>query len=206
MASNPAQLVMELNEMGIPRGPILDAIRYVPRSAFVPLEQKKHAWENRPLPIGEGQTISQPYTVARMLELANVRADGRVLEVGCGSGYAAALIAYVVGDQGAVTAIEMISSLAATAVDSLRSIGLMNVQIIHGDGRRGCESRAPFDSIVVSAQAPEVPPPLLDQLAEGGSLVMPVKENGDATMTRIVRKKNGFITTRHGAFAFVPLV
>lgn len=206
MASDPARLVVELQEMGIPRGPILDAVRYVPRPAFVPPAERKHSWENRPLPIGSGQTISQPYTVAYMLQLAGVGSSGRVLEVGCGSGYAAALMAYVVGDMGTVTALEIVPRLAVQAAETLRKIGLARVQVIQGDGRHGYPPRAPYDSIIVSAQAPEVPPALLEQLAEGGSLVMPVGEGGASSMTRIVHRKGGFERTHHGPYAFVPLV
>lgn len=206
MGSNPAELVMELSEMGISRGPILDAVRYVPRPVFVPPDYKKQAWENRPLPIGSGQTISQPYTVARMLELANVHSDGKVLEVGCGSGYAAALAAYVVGDMGAVTAIEAIAPLAVQAAETLRKIGLAKILVVQGDGKTGHPPRAPYDSIIVSAQSPEIPESLLEQLDDGGSLVMPVGTSKNATMTRVVRRKDELTTTHHGAFAFVPLL
>ncbi len=206
MKMEPAQLIAELSEMGISRGPILDAVRYVPRSAFVPKEQIKHAWENRPLPIGSGQTISQPYTVARMLELASVSSGERVLEVGGGSGYAAALIAYVVGDLGSVTIVEILPDLAARARETLRRIGLKSVMVVEGDGRKGHPPRSPYDAIIVSAQARQIPPELLEQLAEGGSLVMPVAENDVASLTRVVRRGERFVTTRHGAYAFVPLV
>jgi protein-L-isoaspartate(D-aspartate) O-methyltransferase len=205
MTSNSARLVSELNEQGIPRGPILDAIRYVPRNAFVPRDKKQHAWENRALSIGADQTISQPYTVARMLQLCGVGSGDRVLEVGGGSGYAAALLAYVVGDMGSVTTIEVIPSLAAQAAATLRAIGLTKVLVIQGDGRGGYPPRAPFDRILVSAQAAEIPPDLLEQLREGGTLVMPVEEGADAYMTRVVREQGEYTRTRHGLFAFVPL-
>lgn len=207
MTANSARLVSELNEQGIPRGPILDAIRYVPRNIFVPRDKRQYAWENRALSIGSGQTISQPYTVARMMQLSGVSSGDRVLEVGGGSGYAAALLAYVVGDMGSVTTIEVLPSLATRAAETLRAIGLTKVLVIQGDGRVGYPPRAPFDRILVSAQAEEVPSELLAQLREGGVLVMPVEEEGDAVMTRVVREQGeGFTRTRHGLFAFVRLL
>lgn len=207
MKSNPARLVLELQESGINRGPILDAIRYVPRSLFLPREQRIHAWDNRPLPIGAGQSISQPYTVARMLELAGVSASGRVLEIGCGCGWAAALMAYVVGDFGSVTAVEIIPSLASQAAATLRDLGLSRIQVIQGDGRHGYPPRAPYDSIIVSAQAGSIPENLPGQLAPGGCLVMPVGDQGHTSvMTRVERRGETFETTHHGPYAFVPLV
>lgn len=206
MASNPTQLVMELQEMGIPRGPILDAVRYVPRPAFVPPEKRDQAWGNHPLPIGAGQTISQPYTVAHMLHLAEVQSSGRVLEIGGGSGYAAALIAYVVGDMGAVTTMEILPVLAARAAETLRKIGLARVHVIQGDGRHGYPPRSPYDSIIVSAQTDEVPPALIEQLAPGGRLVIPLGTGGTSTMTKFVRGGENLERTRHGPYAFVPLI
>lgn len=206
MGRDSAQLVNELSEMGIPRGSVLDAVRYVPRPAFVPKELRKHAWENRPLSIGEGQTISQPFTVARMLELVELDSGNRVLEIGGGSGYAAALIAYVVGDLGSVTTMEIRASLAVKTAETLRSIGLASVQVIHGNGKRGHPPRAPYDAIVVSAQAPEVPPALIDQLADGGRIVIPIEQDGTAVMT-CVRREGEHVRYRHfGRYAFVPLI
>ena len=172
----------------------------------MPKEQKRYAWENRPLPIGAGQTISQPYTVARMLELAAIRPSSRVLEVGCGSGYAAALIARLTGEAGTVVAMEILSSLAVRAEQTLAGLGLGQVRVITGDGKRGFTPCAPYNSIIVSAQAVEIPALLLEQLSEGGALVMPLGTRGTSVMTRIVRRGAVFETTQHGLFSFVPLV
>jgi protein-L-isoaspartate(D-aspartate) O-methyltransferase len=206
MRSEPSRLVEQLAEMGIPRGPILDAVSTVPRTHFVPTEQKRYAWENRPLPIGAEQTISQPYTVARMLELAAIRRSSRVLEVGCGSGYAAALIAQLTGEGGTVVAIEILPSLAARAEQALAGLGIGQVRVITGDGKKGFLPCAPYASIIVSAQAAEIPGALLEQLDEDGTLVMPLGIGGTSNMTRICRRGTVFETTQHGPYSFVPLV
>ncbi|MEX2442387.1 MAG: protein-L-isoaspartate(D-aspartate) O-methyltransferase [Alkalispirochaeta sp.] len=200
-----SQLVERLHQQGIPRGIVLDAIRYVPRDRFVPEELREAAWDNRPVEIGEGQTISQPYTVAYMLQLAEVAPAQRVLEVGSGSGYVTALLAYVVGDPGLVTGVELNERLLTEAETRLAALGLQAVHLVKGDGKRGCPQRAPYDAIIVSAQTKEVPPALLDQLASSGRMVIPVDVGSYAAMTRIERTSDGFERTRHGAFQFVPL-
>jgi protein-L-isoaspartate(D-aspartate) O-methyltransferase len=184
----------------------LDAIRYVPRDRFVPKELREVAWDNRPVDIGEGQTISQPYTVAYMLQLAEVGPAQRVLEIGAGSGYVVALLSYVVGDPGLVTGIEQNEQLFANAEQRLAALGLDAAHLLNGDGKRGCPQRAPYDAIIVSAQTDEVPQSLLDQLTQGGRMVVPVDVGSYAAMTRIERTSSGFERTRHGAFQFVPLI
>jgi protein-L-isoaspartate(D-aspartate) O-methyltransferase len=150
---------------------VMEALGAVPRHAFVPERLAGRAYENRPLPIGHGQTISQPYIVALMTDLLEPEAGDRVLEVGTGSGYQAAVLAELVSE---VHSIEIVEPLAETARERLGELGYDNVQVYHGDGYRGLPDEAPFDGIIVTAAAPEIPPPLIAQLAPGGRLVIPV--------------------------------
>lgn len=161
----------QIEGLGISDPRVLAAMRKVPRHEFVPPEWRAHAYEDRPLPIGAGQTISQPYVVAVMTEQVRLDPKSRVLEVGTGSGYQAAVLAEIASE---VFTIEIIEELADRAKNVLKRLGYESVRVRHGDGYRGWPSEAPFDAIVVTAGAPEVPPPLLEQLAEGGHLVMPV--------------------------------
>lgn len=192
--------------MGVANRRILAAIRAVPRDRFVPARLQQHAWENRPLDIGNGQTISQPYTVARMLELAGIAPGSAVLDVGGGSGYAAALAAEVAGPDGRVVSIEIIPELAERARRCLAATGYGTVTVNEGDGRLGAPALAPFDAILVAAQADAPPTALLDQLSPGGSLVIPIDVGSYATMT-VFQNVGGSISMRtHGAYHFVPLV
>lgn len=202
----PACLVDRLHRQGIPRGVILDAFRYIPRDCFVPREERAHAWEDRPLPIGFAQTISQPYTVAYMLHLAHVGPGDRVLEVGTGSGYAAAILAYIVGTPRYVTTIETRKELFDMARVNLRKVGMDTITVVHGDGREGHRQHAPYDTIIVSAQAPEIPQSLIDQLGLDGRLVMPIESGTHSTMTCVHRMQDGTEITRHDPFQFVRLV
>lgn len=195
-----------LEREGIRSSAVLGAIERVPRELFVPEELRERAYVNAPLPIGEGQTISQPYTVAAMLELAEVGPGKRVLEVGAGSGYAAACIAEAVGDSGTVVGVEVRAHLAEQARRNLRRAGYDHVKIVQGDGRKGYEADAPYDAIVVSAEAAEFPEKLGSQLAEEGCMVVPVRAGFAAIMQRVVRKGEDLERSEHGAFSFVPLV
>jgi protein-L-isoaspartate(D-aspartate) O-methyltransferase len=181
---------------------VLDAMRIVPRHAFVPPSQVAHAYENRPLPIGYGQTISQPYIVALMTQLAAPQSTHRVLEVGTGSGYQAAVLAKLAGD---VYSIEIIEPLAATARTRLRAYP--NVRTRVGDGYYGWKEAAPFDAIVVTAAAGNVPPPLLAQLKPGGRMVVPVGSSFFTQRLLLVTKDaNGRVRTRSVLpVRFVPL-
>jgi protein-L-isoaspartate(D-aspartate) O-methyltransferase len=198
-------LRLTLEREGIRSGPVLDAIERVPRELFVPSESREQAYVNAPLPIGEGQTISQPYTVAVMLELAGVGPGKKVLEVGSGSGYAAAVIAEAVGDQDQVIGVEVRSRLARLAREHLVAAGYPKVRIIVGDGREGYEEEAPYQAIIVSAEAQEVPEGLLRQLGDGGVLVVPVREGFAAVMKRVELRGGEYLESEHGVFSFVPL-
>jgi protein-L-isoaspartate(D-aspartate) O-methyltransferase len=183
---------------------VMDAMRQVPRHEFVPDEQKPNAYDNRPLPIGYGQTISQPYIVAIMTDLADVTAGKTVLEVGTGSGYQAAVLA-ACGAQ--VYTLEIIPELARQAQEPLRRLGYANVAVRTGDGYYGWPEQAPFDAILVTAASSHIPPPLIAQLKPRGKMVIPV---GGPFMTQqlmlVEKAEDGKITTRQLLpVAFVPL-
>lgn len=183
---------------------VLDAMRLVPRDAFVPPRFAPDAHADRPLPIGEGQTISQPYIVAAMLDAAEIGPRERVLEIGAGSGYAAA-VASRLGAQ--VCAVERIGALAQAASERLARLGYDNVQVRHDDGSAGWPGGGTFDVILVAAAGPEVPPALVAQLAPGGRLVMPVGErHGPQRLLRLRRMPDGLRHDDLGAVAFVPLI
>jgi len=198
-------VTLQLEARGIRDPRVLAAMREVPRHLFVSADQIDLAYEDCALPIGEGQTISQPYVVAWMLEALALRADECALEVGAGSGYAAAILSRLAR---AVFAIERDPALVDAARRRLAAIGAANVELAAGDGSLGWPERAPFDAILVSAAAPRVPPALLEQLAAGGRLVGPVRgPQGDQSLLRIERRADGGLDTRDlGAVQFVPLV
>ena len=184
---------------------VLAALGRVERHLFVPSEQARDAYENRPLPIGHGQTISQPYIVALMTDLLEPDENDVVLEVGTGSGYQAAVLAELVDH---VYSIEIIEALAESARARLAHLGYDNVTTKLGDGYYGWEEHAPFDSIIVTAAASHVPPPLIEQLKPGGRMVIPV---GGRFMTQLLllleKGDDGEIVTRQiGAVRFVPLI
>jgi len=180
---------------------VLAAMRKVPRHEFVPDIRRADAYQDRPLPIGRGQTISQPYVVALMTELAAVEPTSRVLEVGTGSGYQAAVLTELAGE---VYTIEIVEALASEAAATLRRLGYRRVTVRHGDGYRGWPEAAPFDAIVVTAAPPAVPPALREQLAPGGRLVIPVgEEKQELEVHR--RTADGFEVRRVTPVRFVPM-
>jgi protein-L-isoaspartate(D-aspartate) O-methyltransferase len=203
-ASLRARMVQEqLRGRGISDPRVLGAMLRVPRHEFAPPAHRDQAYEDHPLPLTEGQTISQPYMVALMLAQAAVAPQDRVLEVGTGSGYATALLAQL-GKE--VISLERHASLANSARERLEQLGANNVRVIEGDGSRGYAELAPYDVILVSAAAPELPPALVEQLAEGGRMIIPV---GVADLQQLYRveKSNGIPSLRRGEMCrFVPLV
>ena len=183
---------------------VIDAIRRVPRDRFVPAPQRDAAYEDRPLPIGYRQTISQPYIVALMTDLAKVAAGSVVLEVGTGSGYQAAVLARLCRR---LYTIERHPLLLEQAEDRLKRLGLVNITALTGDGTLGWPEQAPFERIVITAAAADVPEILLGQLAEGGIMVLPVGlDERDQHLIRVRRTENGAETEDLGATRFVPLI
>lgn len=195
----------QIEARGIRDPRVLQAMREVPREAFVEPGWEEGAYADRPLPIGEGQTISQPYIVAAMLEAARIGPRDRVLEVGAGSGYAAALAGRLAAS---VIAVERLGPLAESARRRLQRLGCANVELRQGDGSLGVPEAAPFDAILVAASGPEVPDALRRQLAPGGRLVLPVGErHGPQRLLRITREaEDRFAEEVLEAVAFVPLI
>jgi protein-L-isoaspartate(D-aspartate) O-methyltransferase len=193
----------QLRGRGIRDERVLAAMLQVPRHEFVSEEHRDQVYEDHPIPIGEGQTISQPYIVAIMLEALALDPSDTVLEIGTGSGYQTALLAELVRQ---VYSVERYASLARAAQATLARLGFNNVEVILGDGSHGLPDRAPFDAIVVSAAAPQIPPPLFEQLREGGRMVIPVGP-AHAQELQLVRKHNGHavVTVMEGC-RFVPLI
>ena len=181
---------------------LLAVMESVPRHLFVPADDLPWAYSDGPLPIGHSQTISQPFIVALMTELLQVKATSRILEVGTGSGYQAAVLGRMAAE---VHTLEMIPELAAQASKTLAELGYKNIHVHSGDGSQGWQEAAPYDGILVAAAAPSVPKPLLDQLAEGGRLVIPVGGRGSQRLEAWSRKGDDFDHQEHLAVTFVPL-
>jgi protein-L-isoaspartate(D-aspartate) O-methyltransferase len=202
-AERAAMVASQIEARGVRDARVLHAMRIVPRHEFVPAKLRRHAYEDRPLPIGDGQTISQPYIVAAMTELAGAGPGMRVLEVGTGSGYQAAVLAATGAE---VHSIEVVEALHARAAATLARLGYERVQLRAGDGRVGWPEAAPFDAIVVTAAAEAVPPALLEQLADGGRLVIPVGHDHHQVL-EVHRRSGDTVVVEHVfPVAFVPLV
>lgn len=196
-------LVELLQEQGIRDLAVLHAIDEVPRHRFIPSGVRHRAYEDSPLPIGSGQTISQPMIHARYLELLHLTGDEKVLEVGTGSGYQTALLARMAAQ---VFSIERIAPLMERARDVLGEIGVRNVSFLLGDGTLGWRQYAPFDAILVSAAAPTVPRAYTEQLAEGGRLVIPLGERDEQILHVITRRGDALTHVEAGPVRFVPLL
>lgn len=182
---------------------VLEAFRRVPREAFVPKDLRWAAYENRPLPIGYGQTISQPLMVAIMTQALQLTGDEKVLEIGTGSGYQAALLAELAAE---VVSVERIEPLTKRARDRLSELGYTNVKVMTAGDALGWPEEAPYDGIIVTAAAPDVPYELLQQLAEEGRLVIPVGSRKVQELVRITKTAKGAIRNNLGGCRFVPLL
>jgi protein-L-isoaspartate(D-aspartate) O-methyltransferase len=191
----------QIQARGVKDAKVLEAMRRVERHLFVPPQLRSQAYQDHPLPIGEGQTISQPYIVALMTELLELQGGERVLEIGTGSGYQAAILAEIARE---VYTIEIIESLATSARKRLEELGYRNIQVRHGDGYKGWPEVAPFDAIIVTAAPDRIPPPLIDQLKEGGRMVIPVGV-GFQTLKKIVKREGKPIRRDILPVLFVPL-
>jgi protein-L-isoaspartate(D-aspartate) O-methyltransferase len=198
------RLIQRLSEQGIRDPRVLDRIRNVPRHLFVDEALASRAYEDTALPIGFGQTISQPYVVARMTEAATAGGTPKkVLEIGTGCGYQTAVLAPLVGR---IYSIERIAALLDRARERIKELGIRNVRFRHGDGSDGWPSQAPFDAILLAAAPHAVPQKLLDQLADRGRLVAPVGPEGRQELLRITRRGDQFLRERLGFVSFVPLL
>ncbi len=197
------RLVEQLREQGVQDLAVLRAFAETPRHLFVPDAVRHRAYENAALPIGAGQTISQPFTQARTLEALRLRGKERVLEIGTGSGYQTALLSHLVAQ---VFTVERVRTLALAAQDALRAAAVGNVSVLLGDGTLGWSAYAPYDAILVAAGGPEIPGPLLEQLTSSGRLLLPLGDRGHQTLTLVERTATGIRQTPLGAALFVPLV
>jgi protein-L-isoaspartate(D-aspartate) O-methyltransferase len=200
------RMVRTLRERGIADARVLAALREIPRERFVDEALAAKAYADASLPIGEQQTISQPWIVAAMTELVEPDGTGRVLEIGTGSGYQAAVLSKVFAQ---VYTVERLPALSNRARQTLRALRIENVHLKIFDGSYGWSEFAPYRAILVTAAAPDVPKPLLDQLADGGRLVLPIGESHDAaeqTLVRVTRRGSEFVHETAGSCRFVPLV
>ena len=193
----------QLKKRGIRNSRVLEAFKRVPRHHFIPKNLADQAYADGPLPIGESQTISQPYMVAIMTQSAEIVPGNRVLEIGSGSGYQCAILAELGAE---VYTIERVPALREQARETLRRLNYQDIHSRAGNGTLGWEEEAPFDAILITAGAPEIPKPLLDQLAIGGRLVVPLEEDYSQVLYVVRRSKEGFHRERGERCTFVPLI
>lgn len=197
-------LLKDLFDQGINDLDVLAAMQTLPREIFIPQDEQERAYLNIAIPIGQGQTISQPTIVAKMTSALALDKSCRVLEVGTGSGYQTAILAQLAGD---VFTIERLAELSLTARERLSSLGLTNVEFAVGDGTLGWPEKGPFDRIILTAAGPKIPPPLIDQLAEGGRMVLPIESSPGIQQLYLYRKRDGELEPQSlGGCRFVPLV
>lgn len=195
----------QLARRGISNPHLLEAFRNVPRERFIAIDQLQHAYQDRPLPIEANQTISQPYVVALMIDALDLEPSDRVLEIGCGSGYAAAILSCISSE---IETVERIEPLANQAAKTLQALGYANVHVHCGDGTLGWPERAPYDAIIVAAGGPSVPEALKAQLRIGGRLVIPIGEQRESqTLLKVTRvSETDYRTEDLGGVRFVPLI
>ena len=194
----------DLKERGITDKRVLNAMADIPRHLFVEENLRKKAYDDHPLPIGEGQTISQPYVVALMTEALNLSSSDRVLEIGTGSGYQAAVLAEIARN---VYTIEIRETLAERAAERLKGLGYKNIEVKYGDGYFGWKEHEPFDAIIITAAANHIPPPLIKQLKDGGRLIVPLGPTVYFQTLTLVEKLNGDLKVKQmGSVRFVPMI
>jgi len=196
-------LMSQLMPRGIDDPRVLEAMRKVPREVFVQGPMQDEAYDDRPLPIGEDQTISQPFIVALMSQALGLRDEDKVLEIGTGSGYQAAVLAEL---SQAVYTVERIDSLLETARTNLEKLGYTNVHLKRFDGTLGWPEHAPYDAIMVTAAAPRIPRPLFGQLKEGGRMVIPIGDRLGQDLVKVTKKQHGYFEQNLGGVRFVSLV
>jgi protein-L-isoaspartate(D-aspartate) O-methyltransferase len=202
-AEREAMVREQIEARGVRNPGLLRALRSTPRHEFMPETTRKWAYEDRAVPIGYAATISQPYVVALMTDLLQPLKNHRVLEIGTGSGYQAAVLSPLVKH---LYTIEIVPELAASARDTLKRLGYANVTVRQGDGYKGWPENAPFDRIILTAAPPEIPQPLIDQLAKGGRLVAPVGAGFDQQLMLLQKRADGSVRrSTHGAVTFVPM-
>ena len=200
--SRELMVKQQIKDRGIKHEATLKAMTTVPRHLFVPAGQVKYAYDDRPLPIGYGQTISQPYIVGYMTEIVRPNANSRVLEIGTGSGYQAAVLAQIVRE---VYTVEIVEPLSVQSAALLSKLNYKNVQTRKGDGYFGWKEKAPYDAIVVTAAAEHIPPPLVEQLKEGGRMIIPVGSPYNIQQLMLIEKSGGKLrTTSLMPVRFVP--
>ena len=193
----------QLQARGLQDKRVLAAFRKVPRHLFVPPDLQHEAYTDHPLPIGEGQTISQPYIVALMTHSLHLQGHERVLEIGTGSGYQTAILAELALE---IYSVERVLELLQTAQERLTALGYLNVHVAPGNGSLGWAEHAPYDAILVTAAAPEVPEPLLDQLANGGTIVLPIGSQLAQMLVAVTKRHGEIVRKEIASCAFVPLV
>jgi protein-L-isoaspartate(D-aspartate) O-methyltransferase len=199
-----AMIDFDIKGRGIEDKRVLEAMGKIPRELFVEESLRNKAYSDSPLPIGEGQTISQPYVVALMTEALRLRPSDRVLEIGTGSGYQAAVLAEIVKE---VYTVEIRKNLAEAADQRLKDLGYKNIEVKFGDGYFGWEEQAPFDAIIVTASANHIPPPLIKQLKEGGRLILPLGSTiFHQTLTLATKEKGELRMEQMGGVIFVPMI
>jgi protein-L-isoaspartate(D-aspartate) O-methyltransferase len=193
----------QIEARGIVDQRVLKAMQAIPRELFVPDNMKASAYDDNPLPIGKGQTISQPYIVALMTELLELKGDEKVLEIGAGSGYQAAILSKLTKK---IITVERVKELAQRTKKLLGKNGYDNITVLHGDGTKGYEKEAPYDAIIITAAAQKIPKKLIEQLANNGRLVAPIGPRYHQELVRIRKRNNVLEEDYHGGVIFVPLI